>query len=212
VVRNATNGQPLPGATVSVAGGDQTATADTAGRYRLGNLPPGPLTIVVSASGFIADRANVTVPPSGAQIQTFALSPALREGQQRVVLTWGNTPRDLDAHYWIASQPISGAAAATAPARTPTTSATTEIYYGNRGSLTTLPFVALDVDDTGGLGPETITLGQFVPGRYTYAVDQVTHTFTVPSGTGRWWHVFTGDGATGQITPVNRLTDSPPVR
>jgi uncharacterized protein YfaP (DUF2135 family) len=225
VVRNAANGRPLPGATVRVVGGSQTTT-DASGRYRLANLPPGTASLTVAASGFVSDRADVTVPASGVQTQTFALSPALAEGQWRVVLTWGNSPRDLDAHLWVSSQPTGATTGASAPART-------EIYYGNRGSLTARPFVALDVDDTSGLGPETITVGQPVPGSFTYAVyqysadgtlaasgarvqilrgDRVTHTFTVPAGAGRWWHVFTADGATGQITTVNRLSDSSPIR
>jgi uncharacterized protein YfaP (DUF2135 family) len=30
----------------------------------------------------------------------FVLSAMLEEGQYRVVVTWGNLPRDLDAHLW----------------------------------------------------------------------------------------------------------------
>jgi hypothetical protein len=72
-----------------------------------------------------------------------------------------------------------------------------------------------------------------VPGRYTYAVHQfstdgtlaqsgarvqvlrgsgILHTFTVPAGSGRWWTVFTIDGQTGAVTPVDRLGDAAPVR
>jgi uncharacterized protein YfaP (DUF2135 family) len=110
---------------------------------------------------------------------------------------------------------------------------TTEVYFGSRGGLTARPFAALDVDDTSGLGPETTTIGQLVPGRYTYAVHQfsadgalaqsgarvqvlrgsgVLNTFTVPAGSGRWWTVFTIDGQTGAVTPVDRLGDAAPVR
>jgi hypothetical protein len=38
----------------------------------------------------------------------------------------------------------------------------------------------------------------------------VLHTFTVPAGSGRWWTVFTIDGQTGTVTPVDRLGDAAP--
>ena len=39
-----------------------------------------------------------------------------------------------------------------------------------------------------------------------YRGDSAVQSFSVPSGTGRWWNVFTMDGATGTITAVNRIT------
>jgi hypothetical protein len=41
--------------------------------------------------------------------------------------------------------------------------------------------------------------------------NNVLQTFTAPAGLGRWWHVFTFDGRTGNVTPVNVLADRPPV-
>jgi hypothetical protein len=212
VVRDAATGRPLAGATVGVAGGP-SATTDSSGRYTLGGVTPGQAQLSASASGYVSDRAAVAVPASSAATLAFALSAAIPEGQLRIILTWGERPRDLDSHLYV-----------------PLGNETAELYFGNRGSLTTRPFAALDVDDTNGLGPETITIGQLQRGRYTYAVYQfstdgalaqsgarvqvirgssVVQSFTVPAGSGRWWTVFTID-ASGQITPVNQLGNTPP--
>lgn len=216
LVRNAITGQPLAGVTVSVPSANRLATTDATGRYQLVGLPPGPVQATAAASGFVSDTATVTVPPTGTVTQHFALSPSLLQGQLRIVLTWANTPRDLDAHLWAPAGP------------TPV-----EVWYRNRGTLTGPPFAQLDTDDRDGIGPETITVGQVSSGQYTYAVHQysndgtlaasnarvqilregtVLQTFTVPAGRGRWWTVFTLDGTTGTVTPVNTLGDTPPVR
>lgn len=216
LVRNAITGQPLAGVTVSVPSANRIATTDATGRYQLVGLPPGPVQVTAAASGFVSDTATVTVPPTGTVTQHFALSPSLLQGQLRIVLTWANTPRDLDAHLWAPAGP------------TPV-----EVWYRNRGTLTGPPFAQLDTDDRDGIGPETITVGQVNSGQYTYAVHQysndgtlaasnarvqilregtVLQAFTVPAGRGRWWTVFTLDGTTGAVTPVNTLGDTPPVR
>jgi hypothetical protein len=108
----------------------------------------------------------------------------------------------------------------------------TEVYFANRGSATSPPFATLDIDDVSGFGPETITIERLLPGQYTYAVHNfsneaplsgsgaqvqvlsptgVVATFNVPAGSGRWWTVLTLDGTTGAITPVNTITNSPPL-
>lgn len=205
LVRNASNGQAVVGATVS--GGGRSATTDGSGRYQLTGLATGPVQVTASATGFISDTATVTVPASGNATQVFALSQSLAVGQTRIVLTWGATPRDLDSHLFVPG----GA----------------ETYYSSRGTQTSSPFAALDVDDTNGSGPETITIARLSAGAYTYSVynysneaaisasgarvqvyrgDGVVQSFTVPAGTGRWWNVFTMDGTTGAITAVNRIS------
>ena len=209
LVRNASNGQPVANATVSAGG--RTATTDSAGRYQITGLEPGPASVSVSASGFITDTANVNIPTSGSATQTFALSQALAEGQLRIILTWGSAPLDLDAYLFVPSEV-----------------GFTQVYYGDAGSTTTMPFAALDVDDRNGLGPETITITRLSPGTFTYSVNNysgeaslsssgarvqviqgssVVQSFMVPTGNGLWWNVFTIDGSTGSLTPLNRLSD-----
>jgi len=110
----------------------------------------------------------------------------------------------------------------------------TEVYFGNPGSLTAPPFAQLVSGNvTNGLGPETIVIQQLLPGQYTYAVqnhsnevplsqsgarvqvqrpDGTVQLFAVPpQGTGQWWTVFRLDGTTGEIFPINQISNSPPL-
>lgn len=142
------------------------------------------------------------------------LLPVLGEGQTRVVLSWGENPRDLDSHM-------------TGPDGQ---GGSFHVYFANQGSDAGPPFVSLDTDDTQGFGPETITIWEQYPGTYCYSVhrfggtgelsssgatvevfqgDTRVRTFEVPDGTGDVWTVFrlTTDG----ITPIDRIEDvSPP--
>jgi hypothetical protein len=135
-----------------------------------------------------------------------------------VALTWGEYPRDLDAHCWTPD--IGGSSH--------------HVYYSNKGWLEGTPYCELDVDDTYSYGPERISIGTAFPGEYTYAVNQyssdstlsgssarvdlyvqghLSRTFTVPTGpaNGRdWWHVFRLNGSTGAVTVLNTLEHDPP--
>jgi hypothetical protein len=212
LVRNATTGQPIAGA--SISGGGRSTTAGADGRYQLSGLTAGAMEISATAPGFVEDRHTVTVPASGFATQVFALSPPLAAGQTRIVLTWGQSPSDLDSHLWLPSE-----------------RRIVEIDYTSKGNLNGPPFANLDVDDTNSFGPETVTLGNVATGQCTYAVynysgspalatsgarvvvyrgDAVVQSFTVPSGNGLWWHVFNFDCQSGTLNVVNRLTDSAP--
>jgi len=133
----------------------------------------------------------------------------------KIVLTWGANPQDLDSHLWTPE--IEGN--------------TYHVYYMNKYyDLTNPPYVMLDLDDTSSYGPETIWFERVYPGTYTYAVYLFSGTgtlatseasvrvidrggviaaFNVPSsGSGRWWTVFTMNGATGHITSINTIGDT----
>ena len=132
----------------------------------------------------------------------------------KVVLSWGAEPRDLDSHLITPS--IGGSIY--------------HIYYASRGSASSAPYAWLDLDDVNGYGPETIWFEDFFAGTYVYSVylysgsgtlntsqahvevissSGVVRTFTVPTtGSGRWWNVFSMDGPTRTITPINTLSDS----
>ncbi len=212
LVRNAANGSPLPGAIVSAQG--QTALAGGDGRYQIDGLTAGVVQVSASAPGFIPDMATIAVSPGASSTQVFALSQVLAAGQTRIVLTWGDTPRDLDSHLWV-----------------PSAGRVDEISFSNTGSLSGAPFAALDVDDMNSFGPETITVAQTVGGQCTYAVhnysgespistsgarvvvyrgNTILQSFTVPSGSGTWWHVFSFDCQGGSIAPLNQISSRPP--
>ena len=143
----------------------------------------------------------------------MSLTPPLVAGEMRLVLTWGVEPQDLDAHLWL-------------PSQTPY-----HLSFSRKGSLTACPFARLDVDETAGFGPETVTLSQRFVGSYLFAVHQFSAsgqltasqaqvqvfnssgligTFNVPTtGAGFWWRVLSIDGLTGNVTGINQLGGDP---
>lgn len=145
-----------------------------------------------------------------------------------VSLSWGSgssAPRDLDAH-------LIGPAASGGESF--------HVFYSNRTYEVTTQGLAevgafLDVDDVDGAGPEVIEINTRTPGEYLYYVDNfsndgrlgtsaatvtvvdsasgLSRTFTVSSGSGRYWSVFTmtvsADGAV-TITALDHLSDTAP--
>ena len=143
----------------------------------------------------------------------FTVSPS-RAYVRRITLTWGSTPRDLDAHLI-----------------TPTRA---HILYNARGSQVSAPYAHLDTDDQYSYGPENISVYRLVSasGRsYKYFVynwsnernlagcgarvsvqsrTSVLRNYICPSsGSGRYWHVF-NMSANGTVTSVNRIRTSAP--
>jgi hypothetical protein len=139
------------------------------------------------------------------------LLPEQREGQTRIVLTWGENPRDLDSHL-LGPDGEGGQF---------------HIYYANRGSLDQPPYAVLDTDDTSSFGPETITIDRQLDGTYCYYVyhfggsgtlatseanvavyqnNERVGDYDVPTDQGddRFWTVFTLDGET--IETINSVS------
>lgn len=143
-----------------------------------------------------------------------AISPMLQSDQIRVVLRWSNHPSDLDSHISGPSSNGSG----------------THVYFDNRGVTDGATSVVLDVDDTDGEGPETITITKPLSGQYTYYVHDYSNrsysssnalsnsmatvevyvgnapskVFNVPNLEGTLWKVFSYDGVS--ITPENDMS------
>lgn len=215
VIINAVTGKGLDGAELSFEpkerGLDSVQTeTDRTGSFST-ELEPGNYEVEVSKDGFITDSFELEVeentPVSGI---SFPLSPELAMGEIRIVLTWNAYPSDLDSH-------LSG--------RTPS-GRNFELYFGRRDiSDGNTPVASLDVDETGGFGPETTTI--YVDGDYHFWVEDFTHTgemsgsgaqvkvylsdqgapevFDVPSGSGNVWDVFTIEN--GTIRPINKITE-----
>jgi uncharacterized protein YfaP (DUF2135 family) len=238
-VTDATTGRAIQGVRVSI--GEISSTSDVNGAYRLTGVQEGTIRLTINAS-VTAGVAPLTTQFSGdlregtqtitaeatgystyiyeglevvASVETrhnISLSPRLTDAQMRFVLSWGASPSDLDSHL-----------------RTPYG---TKIFYSYRGSSTAEPYALLDVDDTNGYGPETVTIYRFREGTYhyfiynysgspaittsnavvkIYAADGTTRSIDVPtSGTGRYWYVASVDGTTGRVQIINRIQTNEP--
>lgn len=187
-----------------------TTTSDSAGGYTFSNLDAGTYTLQATAAGHVAgDRSTVVL----GDVTNFSQNIVLSQGgpQFRAVLTWSDTPPDLDLHA----------------ATFDSTGAYDEIYYGNTGDTTG---TALDHDETSGYGPETITIYHKYPGVDTFFVINYSNegldpdtslaqsgatvrvynnnalltTLYVPNQPGTRWDLFTWDGTT--LTPLNTMT------
>lgn len=101
-------------------------------------------TAELCKNGYITSYYNVVATvSSNTGKQKMILSPILSSNEYRIILTWGETPADLDSHltYYKSSQKQF------------------HIYYDNKKATLNGKTVAkLDIDDTNSYGPETITL------------------------------------------------------
>jgi hypothetical protein len=79
--------------------------------------------------------------------RTYAVSAPVQQGQLRIVLTWGATPRDMDSHL--------------------DTPSGCHVYYGRKQCPS--GEAALDTDVTDSYGPETINIRSLKPGVYKCA-------------------------------------------
>jgi hypothetical protein len=227
-VVNATNADPLAGATVRLREQSptgctgsilETDTTDGNGEFGFTEVAAGHYDIEVTLQDFLDScLENLLVLGNVTTTRTISLSPPLAAGELRIVMNWGAVPSDLDSHLWLPEDPGY------------------EVYFANEGSLDACPFANLDVDDVTSFGPETITIAQRFDGMYRYAVHNFSGeyyseptpirqsgaqvqvfgesgliaSYSVPaSGNGYWWHVFDMDGQTGQITPVNTIGGNP---
>jgi hypothetical protein len=179
---------PISGATVEING--QYGTTDSSGVANFTGLPGAETLVRVNASGFIStDQAvSLSCASPNTNLQTFALSPTLTSGQFRVILTWAEEPRDLDSHM---TGPQSSA------------SDRFHVYYGSRSA----DMCSLDVDDTSGFGPETVTCpatadttSSLRDGTYRYSVHQYSGSGDFSTSSARV-EVILANGESYNFTP-----------
>ena len=85
----------------------------------------------------------------------------MQTGDDRVVLTWGTDPRDLDLHLHICNL--------------------CEVSYSNKNC----PGANLDVDDQDSFGPETITVKNYQETKYLLFVEWYSGGSSLPHSAGR---------------------------
>lgn len=162
-VVNAQTGDGVQGATVEFIrqsggqggpaslGREFTRTTDANGGFTIEGAPSGFFTVVVNREGFVETRIPDVELTSGAiELTPVAATTAPPIGTFRVILSWGQTPGDLDAH--LTGPDGSGGRF--------------HVFYAN----STFGGTSLDLDDTNGQGPETITVDTSVDGVYRYSV------------------------------------------
>lgn len=233
-IKDAVTGRELSGVDVKISEGwgnesvtntyVAQKTTDTNGYYSCKKwslfgmnygLDAGNYTVTISKDGYIPTTFNITI-VGGKDLQfNSTITPVGLENEYRIVLTWGETPSDLDSH-------LIG-----------TTGDNEEhvYYYAKDGYASNL-----DVDDTSSYGPETVTipdLSQF-DGKLYYAVhdysnrystesDEMSYSsacvkvfkggnllkaFYIPTGImGNVWNVFYFDEY-GNIVPVNTFCNN----
>ncbi len=151
-----------PNATTGV-NAQYSTTTDQSGNYNLTNLPQGNYTVIVEASGYFPNRTqNVDVSNSQIQLTQLTLVQQPPVNSIRIVLTWGNTPGDLDTHF-------------TGPS---SDNSKFHIFFSNKAP--SLAGSMLDVDDTSSYGPETVTISSLYNGTYRYSV----HNYSDKTATG----------------------------
>ncbi len=221
-VTNAINGLPVSEAQVSILGEHFVEITDTSGGYIMENIPAGFYSMNASADGYY-QSASYTVEIEADSVTTahFALSPEFsgdNPGAMRIILTWGEHPRDVDSH--LKTPEINGEFF--------------HIYYASRGDSTDAPFIWLDRDDMESYGPETVTIYEAQTGNYHYYVHKyagegpltasgakvsiytskgLLQSFDVPvTGQGIYWNVCLIDAETATVTAINLIKDAVPGR
>lgn len=174
-VTNAYSGQVLANAAVAI--GSTTVFTDATGQAVFSNLTEGAAIVEASAANYESGSRSATLSCATATSLGLSLSPTTGDGavaasDVRITLAWGENPRDLDSHLTGPSDGNNGTAADTNRFH---------VYFSNRtGDVATL-----DVDDTSGYGPETITVvpptGATIlrPGIYRYTVHHYAGTETI---------------------------------
>lgn len=223
VVTSALTGRGLSGVSLTVRQGwsniDKgdvvaTTTTDSDGSYSL-SLPVGNYTVVAELDEYIPASFNIVVQKGITSDQNGSMSMDLDGEDFRIVLTWGENPRDLDIHIVGPTEDNDEF----------------HVYFSDMNYIENDTTICkLDVDDTTSYGPETITLLTLQDNPYycfihhysgygtlttssasvqVYSGSQLVASFAVPNieSDGVIWNIFAI--VDGQIVVRNTITDSP---
>jgi hypothetical protein len=160
-VVDAVTGQALEGARVlfsfsdvaEAEGPELVAHTGPDGRYLLTEAPTGTFDVAIEADDYARSvLREVSVSAGDNVLPPKATSETLGDGQMRIVLTWGETPYDFDAH--LTGPDLDGDRF--------------HVYFSNRAPSDV--GATLDRDDMDGFGPETVTITSLRDGTYRYSV------------------------------------------
>lgn len=210
-VYDASTDDPVAGVVVTASGTTNQTTTDANGGFSL-EVSEGEVTLHFAKTGYtfyditIAVEADST---TAVDEDVVGYEP-LQIGQYRFVLTWGESPSDLDSHLFV---PVIN----------------DEIYYSDQDASD--GSANLDWDDVTGYGPETTTITTQHSGTYYYSIYNYSQsgsfstsgavirvynssglwrTYAASSvagdGTSDWWRVCSLNGST--ITEINTFNDT----
>ncbi len=134
---NALDGKPIGGAAVEIDG-IGLYQSDFEGKVKFPRTSEdGDLAVHFTAEGFITTSISVEVVAGTIFSNRISVSPVMAIGYLRIIVDWGRSPEDLDAHFIKGDQ----------------------YHISFRNMKVTNDGVAkLDRDDTDSWGPETITV------------------------------------------------------
>jgi uncharacterized protein YfaP (DUF2135 family) len=138
---NAVSGAPMDGVPTQILRGTTVVARPMTngdGQFSA-NIPAGTYSVRVSHQGFFDFSQDVTVAPSTTVRPTLPLAPAMANSQSRITLSWGSTPRDLDAYLKVPTGCL--------------------VNWRNMNCHENS--VRLDRDDVNGHGPETLSITQW---------------------------------------------------
>jgi hypothetical protein len=169
---NSQTGSGLAGATLSFyESADKSRSneplfvvvTDASGNFTTNEAFVGTFKLVITAVDFIdltIDNFVISADMTLNDFQQITLVKQLgTDGVLRVVLTWGETPYDLDSHL---TGPLAGSS--------------DRFHMSFMDEIPDNSNVNLDVDDTGSYGPETTTIVSYTDGVYRYSIHNYSNS------------------------------------
>ena len=167
-IKDGANGNVISGVVITENIDNLNTTSDNSGNFSFSELLPGTRTFTFTHDDYSVQSLELSVESKvDSNYSVSLLNSNLSSNVITIVLTWGETPRDLDSYLYV-----------------PTTSSSrTLVYLSNRGDEDRAdpPHAYLDRDDTYQYGPETITV-RFLSGStdyngtYSYFVNKYSST------------------------------------
>ncbi|MEZ9721015.1 tandem-95 repeat protein [Vibrio splendidus] len=190
-VLDAETGSPVAGADVTLTdnvGHSYETETDQSGNYSVSGPVVDQGTITIEQDGSIT---NSFIVPAGEETNggVTAISEVLEETDMRIVVTWGESPRDMDNHLWLYDIESGNEL--------------DHIYYRDMNhDLGGGNVVQQDVDDTNGGGPETITIPNYQDADMHYSVHNYTsRSWDVDGVEDVQVQVFVGDTLVETFSP-----------